>query len=185
MTTYEKGEDDRDVVDWKRNLVVTNQLKQYQLNAVKDQIESKLNAITPEDWTQFSHGAHHTGKEHAKAMICYAICFNDCFPKVDYGIMLDFKDPNHNMNVNVNIFVCKRIIEVFKNNINQEVFEIVESICQHILYKDQDKNNSNWQFKKLFAKGTEKITRRKAKLNTKASPKERKQDNQQDKHNKN
>ena len=48
MTFYEKEEDDSEVIDWKTSMVVTKQLKQYQLNAVKDLIEAKLNAIPPE-----------------------------------------------------------------------------------------------------------------------------------------
>ena len=68
---------------------------------------------------------------------------------------------------------------------NSGSLKIIESICQHIHYKDQNKDDIDRQLKQVFDEGNQKITARKAKLNTKASAKKRKQDNKQDEHNTN
>lgn len=89
----------------------------------------------------------------------------------DYGVMLGLKDPNHNMNIGMEILLCKRIMAVSTKDIKQEAFRIVESIRQYIYHKDQDNDDINQQLK-MFADGNQKIKSRKSKINAKASASE-------------
>jgi len=102
-------------------------------------------------------------------MLSYAIHFNDRFCMEEFGSMLGLKGSSHNMEVGMNVLVQERIIEVSKNNINQDVFGIVATIKQHIDYRDQDEDEIKRQLKQLYADGSLKVSARVAKLNANGS----------------
>ena len=70
-------------------------------------------------------------------------------------------------------------MEVSNKNINQDIFEIVARIKQHIVYRDQDEDKIKWQLNQLYADGNRKVTARVTKLNANNRKKKRKQDNQE------
>mmetsp|Transcript_21429 Transcript_21429/g.23969 ORF Transcript_21429/g.23969 Transcript_21429/m.23969 type:complete len:81 (+) Transcript_21429:362-604(+) len=74
----------------------------------------------------------------------------------EFGSMLGIKGSSHNMEVGMNVLVQERIMEVSKNDINQDVFW---NCCKHQTitdYRDQDEDEIKRQLK---------VTARAAKLN--------------------
>ena len=94
--------------------------------------------------------------------------------------MLGLNGSSHNIVVGMNVLIWERIMEVSKKNINQDIFGIVASIKQHIVYRDQDEDKIKWQLNQLYADGNLKVTARVTKLNANDNKKKRKQDNQED-----
>mmetsp|Transcript_34832 Transcript_34832/g.35386 ORF Transcript_34832/g.35386 Transcript_34832/m.35386 type:complete len:157 (+) Transcript_34832:462-932(+) len=140
---------------------------------------SKSNLTQLHRKIRFSTIMAHIGMEKfTQTMICYAIYFNCIFTTADYRAMICLQAPHHNMEIGINILLSKRIMVKSKNDTQQEVFWVVESICQHIRYEEPD--NIKQQLKTLLSEGNKKITTRK----TKASARKRKRDYKQDKHNK-
>lgn len=76
-------------------------LELQSLNAVKDQIEAKLNSIAPEDWFKYSYGTTRDRIGYTKAMIYYTIYFDCSFTMAGYRVMLGLVAPHHNMKIGI------------------------------------------------------------------------------------
>ena len=116
MTINEGRKNDPDGMDWDRKMIVLKNPKRYHLDAVKNQIKAKPNAIVPDDLIQYSHGACWNRKEYTEAMICYIIYFNCSFTMADYGVMIGHQTPHHNIKIGMGILLSKRVMVQSKNN---------------------------------------------------------------------
>lgn len=126
MAIYQGGNSDPEVMDWDRNMVVMENLEWHNFNAIKDQIEAKLNSIVPEDWIKYRNGAYQDGKGYPEAMICWEIYFNYSFTMADYRVMLGLVSPHHNMKIGMEILLCKKIM-VKSQSLNNQALMYCES----------------------------------------------------------
>ena len=89
---------------------------------------------------------------------------------VDFEVMLGLMWPHCNMEIGMDVLLCKRIMVKSKNCIQQEVFGIIDNVCQHIHYEQVA--DTNFELVTL-SEGNKKITSRKVKSSTRKRGRER------------
>mmetsp|Transcript_34697 Transcript_34697/g.39588 ORF Transcript_34697/g.39588 Transcript_34697/m.39588 type:complete len:194 (+) Transcript_34697:118-699(+) len=164
MSIKEEGEHNQDHIDWKRSITAKKTTKQNILNIVYDEIDRRFKSINDKDWFLFRNGSVCNRQPYAKAMVRYAIYFNRSFTMAMYGMLLGLVTPHHNMVVAKYWLICLGIMVESDNNISVKAYGIVEIICKHVQYKED--NGIEKQLIKLLSVGNVKITARKIKINT-------------------
>jgi len=77
----------------------------------------------------------------------FATYFNACFTMDQFGSMMGLKRSSHNMEVGMEVLVKATIMEISKNEVNQDVYGLVASIKHHIDYRNQDEEKIKQKLK--------------------------------------
>mmetsp|Transcript_38309 Transcript_38309/g.41528 ORF Transcript_38309/g.41528 Transcript_38309/m.41528 type:complete len:226 (-) Transcript_38309:5-682(-) len=164
MSSKEKREHDQDHIGRNQSIGNKKTTKQNNLNFVRDGISRKFESISDDMWWVSTNSSGRDGQPYAKAMIQYPIYFNCKFTRARFGMLLGLATPHHNIEIALECLIKLRIMANSADCIGLKVCRIVELICQHIQYEDDD--GIEEEPNELLSIGNTKITARKLKLNS-------------------
>ena len=89
--------------------------EQNTLDTVNDEIDLRFTSIKDDDWMVLINGSY-CNEKNAKAMISYAIYFNQSFTIQMYRMLLGLVTPHHNIEITKDWLIRLGIVEKSEEN---------------------------------------------------------------------